>query len=346
MCLHRTLLLFIILFTTYMCPSSAQDDNVDVGLYSVQAIRHMKAHNYEQALVALHKGEQQYGTQHDTISNLYMTNFLRPQFDCYIQMGQPNRAVSIASRIFVICDSITRRSESVPQKVEKMVPYVKRPAQNKVADYENVPTSRALTITCILLGLLSVLLTVLLIHYILSDRRKNKAQMALIARMRRYKHLFYGYQYKGQQRYLGKESGFSAWMTRKDVSEEEKQFGKMMLTIIEKKLYLNPNLTRQDIIDEVHIPKNKFAQMFQKYVNSTFKNYINSLRIDEAMVLMKRYPDYTIETIAAECGMPSVQTFYRAFADNVGLSPTEYKIQLQNNEEDEEKSNTDNEAED
>lgn len=102
-----------------------------------------------------------------------------------------------------------------------------------------------------------------------------------------------------------------------------------MKAIVEKKMYLNPNLSREDVIKEVYVPKNKFANLFKTYVHTNFKNYINSLRIDAAIELMQLHPDYTIEAISQECGMASVQTFYRVFGEQTGMSPSEYRINLQ-----------------
>lgn len=44
---------------------------------------------------------------------------------------------------------------------------------------------------------------------------------------------------------------------------------------------------------------------------------------------MQLHPDYTIEAISQECGMASVQTFYRVFGEQTGMSPSEYRINLQ-----------------
>ena len=94
---------------------------------------------------------------------------------------------------------------------------------------------------------------------------------------------------------------------------------------MDKKLYLNPGLSRDDIIAEVYVPKNKFAQLFQRYVGMSFNRYINSLRMDEAVALLCEHPEYTIESISTACGMSSMQTFYRVFIETYGLTPTEYR---------------------
>lgn len=68
--------------------------------------------------------------------------------------------------------------------------------------------------------------------------------------------------------------------------------------------------------------------MLQK--NSGFKltDYLNNLRIEHALVLLKTHPDHTVQAIAADSGFNNMSTFYILFKQKVGMTPSEYKSAL------------------
>ena len=41
--------------------------------------------------------------------------------------------------------------------------------------------------------------------------------------------------------------------------------------------------------------------------------------------MLKEQPNYTVESIANDCGIPSVATLYRLFSQKYGMTPTEYR---------------------
>lgn len=199
-------------------------------------------------------------------------------------------------------------------------------AEDEGDDYD---IDYVLAVACALALIYAVMATGFLSYYIHRARRKDKAQMQILGRLQRYKRLLYGYE-KGELVEAPRDqSAVQLWLMRPGSTEEDHLFAQIMKAIVEKKMYLNPNLSREDVIKEVYVPKNKFANLFKTYVHTNFKNYINSLRIDAAIELMQLHPDYTIEAISQECGMASVQTFYRVFGEQTGMSPSEYRINLQ-----------------
>ena len=42
--------------------------------------------------------------------------------------------------------------------------------------------------------------------------------------------------------------------------------------------------------------------------------------------MLKEHPEYAIEAIAGECGIPNKQTFYRLFLEQYGMTPAEYRM--------------------
>jgi AraC-like DNA-binding protein len=55
--------------------------------------------------------------------------------------------------------------------------------------------------------------------------------------------------------------------------------------------------------------------------------YVNVVRLKNAVLLM-RQKKQTVTQIAMDCGFSSTRTFYRAFRQEFGCSPKDYKEKL------------------
>ena len=112
------------------------------------------------------------------------------------------------------------------------------------------------------------------------------------------------------------------------LSQEEKdaKIFKMLQELIEgEKLYLNPSLSRAMLLNKTHIQKSQFSPIIRKFTNKSFPQYVNDLRLKHAIEMMREHEDYTIDAIAMESGMGSIQTFYRIFTERYGIAPNEYR---------------------
>ncbi|MCS2194843.1 AraC family transcriptional regulator [Bacteroides faecis] len=105
-------------------------------------------------------------------------------------------------------------------------------------------------------------------------------------------------------------------------------FDRVEREIINRQLFLQPDFSREELIKIIYIPKNKFAQLFKLYARTSFSKYVNNLRLEYAAGMLKEHPYYTIDAIAKECGMSTVQTFYRLFSEKFGVTPTEFRSGL------------------
>lgn len=107
--------------------------------------------------------------------------------------------------------------------------------------------------------------------------------------------------------------------------QEQAKFKRMNADIVERKLFLDPTLSRMMLLEKYNIPRNNFSSLFQKYVGTSYSKYINNLRLEEAAKMLKEQPNYTIESVANDCGISSVATLYRLFSKKYGMTPTEYR---------------------
>lgn len=109
------------------------------------------------------------------------------------------------------------------------------------------------------------------------------------------------------------------------VDADRALFDKVEHEIITRKLFLQPDFSREELIKIIRIPKNKFSSLFKQYTGVGFPQYINNLRLDYATRMLKEHPDYSVEVIARSCGISSSSTFYRLFFEQFGMTPTEYR---------------------
>lgn len=109
-------------------------------------------------------------------------------------------------------------------------------------------------------------------------------------------------------------------------------FQKMENTLLSEKTFLNHDYRRENLMELTRMNKNRLTELIKECTGTTPNTYINHLRIEYAVKLMKTYPHYSIESIAADSGFKSKNTFYVAFRDVFGVTPNEYKKGQENKE--------------
>ena len=113
-----------------------------------------------------------------------------------------------------------------------------------------------------------------------------------------------------------------------DENEEDDEDRKMFVVIyneiITRKLYLKPGFSRDDAISIVPMSMKQFSALFQKY-STGFVSFVNNLRLEHSLELIRSNQKYTIEGIALDSGFSNRQTFHRLFVEKYGMTPTEYK---------------------
>jgi transcriptional regulator GlxA family with amidase domain len=97
-----------------------------------------------------------------------------------------------------------------------------------------------------------------------------------------------------------------------------------------EKPYLREDLTLKDLAELLQITDKKMSALLNRYLNTSFYDYINGLRVVE---VKKRIQDpafekYTLLAIALECGFNSKASFNRIFKKMTVVSPSEYKKRL------------------
>ena len=110
-------------------------------------------------------------------------------------------------------------------------------------------------------------------------------------------------------------------------SEEDKEkalFDRLDRAIVSQQLFLQQGFNRDEAAALVQITPKHLSALFQRFANG-FPEYINSLRLEHSVGILKSKPNYTIEGISQECGFSSRQTFHRLFVEKYGMTPTEFR---------------------
>lgn len=102
-------------------------------------------------------------------------------------------------------------------------------------------------------------------------------------------------------------------------------FDRIELLLISKQLYLDSDFSREKLAKFIYIPRNRFAPLFKQYANTSFSRYLNDLRLDHAARLLLERPEFSIESIAKECGIPAPTSFYRLFLERFKVTPMDFR---------------------
>lgn len=108
-------------------------------------------------------------------------------------------------------------------------------------------------------------------------------------------------------------------------AENKKIFKDLNRIVVQDQLYLSPELSREDLAQIVHLNNARFARMIKENTGTNFNGYVNELRINYAIKLLKQHPNYTIRAIADEAGFNSTPILYSMFKKKTGMTPYEFK---------------------
>lgn len=100
--------------------------------------------------------------------------------------------------------------------------------------------------------------------------------------------------------------------------------------IISGQLYLDPAFSVDKARRLVGIPRNRFAPFMMRYAGERFPKYLNKLRLYHAARLLQENPNYGVEIVARESGIPALRSFHRLFLEEFGVTPIEYRKKSNN----------------
>jgi YesN/AraC family two-component response regulator len=84
------------------------------------------------------------------------------------------------------------------------------------------------------------------------------------------------------------------------------------------------NITLNDVAEQVHLNPAYFSSLFKQSTGSSFKEYLNMVRIEESKRLLSN-TDYSIMDISQAVGFEDQSYFTKIFKKYTGLTPREYR---------------------
>ena len=90
------------------------------------------------------------------------------------------------------------------------------------------------------------------------------------------------------------------------------------------------NIDIRKIAVQAFYSYDRFRHVFKEHTGYAPHEYINNKRIDLAKFLIDTDPSISLTALSEECGYVSLSQFSNAFRSKTGLSPSNYKAQVQN----------------
>lgn len=117
--------------------------------------------------------------------------------------------------------------------------------------------------------------------------------------------------------------------TQKHDNEVPTRTDPKILEILEwTRQHMTENIQIDDVAKNFHYSKYYFCRFFKKHTGKTYNEYLNALRVDRAIELMKQGKSATY--CCMECGFEDLSYFIRLFKRITGYTTNEYKNKLLN----------------
>lgn len=264
--------------------------------------------------------------QQDTLNSQYLS-ILNLEIQANVKLENYKTVINLQRDITAIKDSIYQR-EKQNAALELDALYELNEKEARISQQAFQLKIRTITLICILSGaLLALFFLWRLWHQNCVIRNKNKALVKRINEQ-------FSMQEEMDRSQLGVEKDLSFPEKVEDESgdneEQDKQMNKMIVEkldyIIKRdKMYLSPDLSREELTRIVRMNNTRFAKMIKENTDTNLNGYINNLRLNYAIHLMKEQPDYTLRAIAESSGINSMPTFHQLFKGRTGMTPSEFK---------------------
>lgn len=270
--------------------------------------------------------------QQDTLNQQYI-GILQNQIKAYTGLKDYQKVAELQTRIMAISDSLFIR-EKKNAALELNIIYKTNQKEAQIA--KHISQLKIRTILLVSLTSISILL-LLLLWRIWKYNRTIKYKNATLLQ---YINEELSNQNKLQETYKSlhllneKEETIYPQNDSNTHNEEQEQienkaiFEKLNFTITQDKLYLSPDLSREELAKKVHLNNTRFARMIKENTGTNLNGYLNNLRLKYAIQLLKEQPNYTLKAIAEESGINSMPTFHNLFKVKTGMTPSEFKNAL------------------
>jgi AraC-like DNA-binding protein len=120
---------------------------------------------------------------------------------------------------------------------------------------------------------------------------------------------------------------------REPIVKEEEEFIIRLLSFMkERKPYLNPEITLGVLSSQMKVSADYLSRIINTRLNMNFFDFIAHYRVEEFKLMCKdpSKRNYTLISLAYDCGFNSKATFNRVFKKSTGVTPSEYYLKSPN----------------
>lgn len=267
----------------------------------------------------------------DTL-NIQYVGVLQREIDAYLALKDYEKVAVLRASILSITDSIYRRDKTnAALELDNL--YEVNEKEARIAEQAFQLTIRTITLVFILcISLLSLFFLWRMWVQNRKIKRKNQVlverineQMSMQTEMNRL---------RADAERVSEDQPFPETERTEpeasDGNEEEAQmnkiiFGKLDYIIKRDELYLSADISREELARMVKMNNTRFARMIKENTDTNLNGYLNNLRLNHAMHLLKEHPEYTLRAIAEASGINSMPTFHQLFKARMGMTPSEFK---------------------
>lgn len=111
-----------------------------------------------------------------------------------------------------------------------------------------------------------------------------------------------------------------------------KDYSKKIIAFMEEKNgFMDSKLSLTSMAEKLEIPKQYISEILNTHLNTNFQDFVNKYRIEAFIEGLndEKYANYSLLGIANEIGFSSKSSFYATFKKHKGVTPTEFRRQLQ-----------------
>lgn len=240
-----------------------------------------------------------------------MLRVLKDEVDAHIGLNNYEAAAQCYSTLTRLTDSLHVNNMNYFSKEARE--YIQR--EHQIAR-QNLLLSIGISVLIILMLLM---LAAFLYH--LQTRKRTNMMMATIDELMYYRDIV-----------LQNGDRVPVEMGEIDVAshEEKRRFKEMDKRIIKEELFRSPDFGRDDLMRLMGVDKNAIAPIVQKYAHTNVPGYVTMKRMEYAVALLKKHPEFTIAAIADMSGIKSTTTFVNHFKDTFGITPSDYRASIAN----------------
>ncbi len=263
----------------------------------------------------------------DTLS-VRMLSVLNREALLRVEMGDYEHVPNLGSLIGTIADSLNVRRSS--EQMQTTYHLLKE---------KNESQQRAQWITILKIVLAAVLIiSLVILYYVRYIRHRNVELIKVLNGLDAYRRAVINGDSPTSPEVVAALEEMRKLKLPNDLSSEElgepddedrRLYVEMDKQVTRDRLFLKPGLGRDDLMRLIGVDKNRFGKMMSKYSDASNTSvYINMKRVEYGAKFLLEHPEYTIATIASECGMSNTVTFNRTFKEVYNMTPSEYREKM------------------